>query len=168
MRIIKWEEFNEKFSNKEFKSHILHLLDKERGGRPFFDSLDKIIKENPDIIQEITKGLDQKYLVCSGGFGDNLFDLWERGIIKCEGVLVFNGKIATKKRGINYYYPEDFDVDKKEFVFVDDSYFSGKTLREVEKYLLEEHQSLISEVRVGYDGSREKDPRVKSLYRYYK
>ncbi len=167
MRIKKWIDFNEKFSSTRFNSDIKGLLDKEGGGKIFFNKLDKVIKEDPDIIKEITQGLKDKYLVSSGGFGDNLFNLWESGSLECKGVLVFNGKIVTKKKGINYYYPEEFDVDNKSFVFVDDSYFSGKTMREIEKYLLEEHQSTISEIRVGYDGSKEKNPKVKSLYRYY-
>lgn len=168
MRIKKWINFNEKFSSDVFRSDVKDILNQEGGGKPFFNKLDKKIKEDSDTIREITRGLEDKYLVGSGGFGDNLFNLWENGSIICKGVLVFNGKIVTKKRGINYYYPEDFDINNKSFVFVDDSYFSGKTMREIEKYLLEEHQSTISEIRVGYDGSKEKNPKVKSLYRYYK
>ncbi len=167
MTIKKWIDFNEKFYSGNFKSKIGDLLKREVGGRPFFNSLDKLIKEDPDVLREITKDLENEYLVASGDFGDNLFNLWENKGIKCKGVLVFNGKIVTKKKGINYYYPEDFDIDNKEFIFVDDSYFSGRTFREVEKYLSEEHKSSIKEIRVGYDGSKEKDPKIKSLYRYY-
>ena len=126
------------------------------------------MKKDEDVIKEIVKGLENEYLVSSGDFGDNLFNLWEGGLIKCLGILVFNGKIVTKKKGINYYYPENFDIDGKKFVFVDDSYFSGKTMREIEKYLMEEHKSSITEIRVGYDGSKEINSKIKSLYRYYK
>ncbi len=168
MRIKDWTSFNEKFSEVQFVSNINHLLNREIGGTQFFNNLDKLIKDNPDIIQEIVGNSENEYLVSSGDFGDKLFDMWESGNIKSKGILVFNGKIVTKKKGINYYYPENFAIDNKKFVFVDDSYFSGKTMREIEKYLLEEHGSSISEIRVGYDGSRDRDPKIKSLYRYYK
>lgn len=166
--IKNWIQFNEKFSQEDFKSTVSDVLKSERGGRQFFNKMDQIIKDNPDTIKEIMSGLEKDYIVCSGSFGDNLYDLWEKGELECRGILVFNGKIATKKRGINFYYPENFEIDNKEFVFVDDSLFSGKTVREIEKYLQEEHNSSIKLIKVGYDGSKEPNPKVKSLYRYYK
>jgi|GEM_PF-6503957 len=34
----------------------------------------------------------------------------------------------TKDKGVTYWYPSTFDIKDKEFVFVDDSLFSGKNL----------------------------------------
>lgn len=53
-------------------------------------------------------------------------------------MLIFNGKILTRNKGINSYYPHDFEIENKEYVFVDDSFFSGKTMSTIEEYL-EDH-----------------------------
>ena len=79
--IKNWIQFNEKFSQEDFKSTVSDVLKSERGGRQFFNKMDQIIKDNPDTIKEIMSGLEKDYIVCSGSFGDNLYDLWEKGVL---------------------------------------------------------------------------------------
>lgn len=55
----------------------------------------------------------------------------------------------------------------KSFVYVDDSMFSGGTVRKIDDYLKEYHNSKLKSVSVVYDGSKEKNKLVKSLFRYY-
>lgn len=149
---------------------IEDLLLKYKGGRPFFNALDDAIKDpvNEEFIIEIVKGMDNEWLATSGEFGDRLYNLWKNGTIKCKGIIVFNGKMCTKRKGVTCWYPVDIDVDNKRFIFVDDSLFSGSTAKKIDDYLSEYHNSSIKSVSVVYDGSPNKTPMVKSLYRYYK
>jgi hypothetical protein len=147
---------------------IQDLLDKYKGGRPFFTALDDHIKDgtNEFMILDLAKGLENEFICSSGEFGDKLYELYKSGKLKCREVLIFGGKISTNKTGITPYYPTDFYLDEKEFVYLDDSYFSGRTVKTIDNYL-DNFNSRIKEVRVVYDGSKEKLPYVKSIYRYY-
>ena len=147
---------------------VKELIQQYGGGKEFFDALDDRIKtvNNEDLTLSLVRGCEDKWLVSTGGFGDKLHKLYEEGKIKCRGVLVFNGKIMTKDKGVTYYYPSDFDIEDREFVFVDDSLFSGKTFRVIEDFL-KKHNSTIEYISVIYDGSKEKSPKIHSLYRYY-
>ena len=53
------------------------------------------------------------------------------------------------------------------FIFVDDSYYSGKTLRIVRTYIEEVLGGYLQDSYVFYDGSEDNLDDVKSLYRYY-
>ena len=161
-RIIK-----EEFSRNEYTRVIKQLLKKYVGGRPFFDALDEYIKTHDDMMVALIKGFENEHIVTSGTFGDNLYELYEQGKFKCKSITVFNGKICTKKKGVTCWYPAMVDLEDKEFIFVDDSTFSGRTIKVIDEYLKKHHNSRIKGVSVAYDGSKQKDPKVKSLYRYY-
>jgi hypothetical protein len=60
-----------------------------------------------------------------------------------------------------------FEVLDKKFVYVDDSYFSGKTAEKINNYL-SLRNSKISTIEVIYDGSKDRKNNVKSFFRYYK
>jgi len=149
---------------------VKDLLIKYKGGRPFFNALDDSIKDvvNEDIVIEVMLGLENDWIATSGGFGDRIYSMWKSGKFDCKGMVVFNGKMCTRNIGVTCWYPTDIDVDNKEFVFVDDSLFSGGTVKKVDDYLQEYHNSSIKSVSVVYDGSPNKNPSVKSLFRYYK
>lgn len=159
----------ETVAREKLNTIVKDLLKKYKGGRPFFNALDDAIKNimNEDIIIEIMRGLENEWVVTSGGFGDRLYKLWEEGKIKCRGIIVFNGKMCTRKIGVKCWYPTNIDVDNKNFIFVDDSLFSGGTYKKIDDYLEEFHNSKIKSVSVVYDGSPNKNPIVKSLFRYY-
>ena len=53
-----------------------------------------------------------------------------------------------------------------DFIFVDDSYYSGTT-RDIINAELNKYGGKITRTFVVYDGSKEKDDSVFSLYRYY-
>jgi len=152
----------------KLKKIISELLFKHEGGRPFFDALDDAIKDiiNEDITIALLKGKTNEWVATSGGFGDKVYDLWKRNKIKCKGVVVFNGKMTTHKIGVHSWYPKDFDISNKQFVYVDDSYFSGSTAHKINNFL-KENNSLIKNVSVVYDGSKQKVKGVKSFFRYY-
>ncbi len=148
---------------------IKSLLAEYNGGRAFFDALDEQIKNvtNKEMILELLSGFEKDYIASSGGFGDTVLHLYEKGAFKCKGLVTFNGKILTQGRGVESYKPGDFDVKDKDFVFVDDSYFSGKTAETINRYLIS-NNSKIKQVAVIYDGSKDRSGYVKSFYRYYK
>lgn len=56
----------------------------------------------------------------------------------------------------------------KEYVFIDDSYYSGKTMKGIEKALQNINPNAkIIKTFVVYDGSKSKNNDVISLFRYY-
>lgn len=147
---------------------VNNLLKQHRGGRAFFDALDQAIKDvtSYDMVLALLKGNTNEWIVSSGEFGDNIYKLWKENKFKCKGVLVFNGKMQTYKIGVTGWYPKDFDLNNKQFIFIDDSLFSGSTFRKVDNFL-REYNSKIKSVSVIYDGSREKNKMIKSFFRYY-
>ena len=144
------------------------LLKKHRGGKDFFDALDQAIKDvtSYDMVLALLKGNTNEWIVSSGEFGDNIYKLWKENRFKCKGVLVFNGKMQTNKIGVTGWYPTDFDLNNKNFIFVDDSLFSGGTYKKIDNFL-RNYNSKIKSVSVIYDGSRKKSRIVKSFFRYY-
>ena len=158
----------EEFSRDEYRNIILRLLDKYKGGRPFFDALDDYIKTHEKMMLALVKGLENEHIATSGKFGDNLFRLYEEGKFRCKSIVVFNGKICTKKKGVTCWYPHDVDLNNKNFVFVDDSVFSGRTIKVIDDHFRQDQDnSKITKVVVAYDGSKTKLPMVTSYYRYY-
>ncbi len=171
---MRYLQLFEKFYNpplyikKKIDSIVDELLKKYGGGRQFFDALDDAIKDvtSVDMIIALLRGNSNEYIVSTGEFGDILHTLYLKGKIDCKGVVVFNGKINTLNLGANRFYPESFDISDKKFVFVDDSLFSGKTYQRIEEFL-KKHNSSIKSINVIYDGSKEKNDKVKSFFRYY-
>ena len=63
---------------------------------------------------------------------------------------------------------QDFSLNGKQVIFLDDSFYSGKTFRTVYRFAIN-NMCRIKAAYVFYDGSKEKDIliNVHSLYRYY-
>lgn len=171
---MKYLELFEKFyqppqSIKDRLSMIVkNLIEKYGGGRPFFHALDDSIKDitNSDMMSALVKGNANEWIVTSGEFGDKIYKMWVDKKFKCKGVLVFNGKMQTDKIGVTGWYPTDFDFSDKEFVYIDDSLFSGSTYKKIDNFLNTKN-SRIKSVHVIYDGSKEKNKMIKSFFRYY-
>jgi hypothetical protein len=149
-----------------FKNEIEDLLLKHIGKRPFFNALDDLIKYDDKYILELVKGCENKHIISTGTFGDLLYDEYEDGEFDCASIVIFNGKICTDKSGIHCLYPFDVDLNNKEFVFIDDSMHSGRTMTTIEDYI-KTLGSSITEISVAYDGQQTKDPRTRAIYRYF-
>ena len=147
---------------------VKDLLLKYDGGRPFFNALDASIKSitNNHMILALVKGNSNEYIATSGEFGDIIYKLWKEGKFNCKGMVVFNGKMLTDRTGVNAWYPEDFDLNDKQFVYIDDSLFSGSTYRKINEFLTD-HNSKIKSISVIYDGSKNKNKLIRSFFRYY-
>jgi hypothetical protein len=152
--------------NNELKSDIENLLQIHVGKRPFFNALDDLIKYDDRYLLALVNGLENSNIISTGSFGDQLYEEYEDGEFDCASIGIFNGKICTERAGIHCVYPGDVGLENKEFVFIDDSLYSGRTVNVIEDYL-KTIGSSIKEIRVAYDGSKKRDTRIKSLYRYY-
>jgi hypothetical protein len=168
---MKYIKLFESYKNPidKLKNIINDLLSTHNGGISFFGAFDDSMRDsnNEDIIIEMFKNLKNNWIISSGGFGDTVYKMWEDGKIKCLGMLIFNGKMYTRKKGVTSWYPHNFDISNKDYVFVDDSLFTGNTYKKIDDYLRSEYESQISKVCVIYDGSRQKNSNVESLFRYY-
>lgn len=161
MKYIKlFEDYNIADEIKKIIDNIPH-----RRGVEFFDMLDDAIKDEK-IALELVKKYKNDWVVSSGGFGDILYNLYKDGKFSCKGLVIFNGKMLTNNLGVESWYPKNFDLENKKFVYLDDSYFSGGTVRKVTDFLKTKNSS-VYEVSVVYDGSEVKLDNVHSFYRYW-
>lgn len=147
---------------------VSELLKKYERGPQFFEALDSKIKDisNEDMILYLVSGCKDKWVCSSGEFGQRLKSLLKDGKFKCKGFVTFSGKMTSRGKDVEWWEPENFDFNNKEFVYVDDSYFSGKTANKIDDFL-SERNSKISEIYVVYDGSMHRKDNVHSFFRYY-
>jgi hypothetical protein len=182
--IIKFKKFIlESIDNSQskMKSIVDDLLNKEMGGRNYFDKIDNSIKlpKNLDMIQDvfdyIRKNNKNFNLILTGGFGDWILSMIKKGKISVPNNLVLvNGNIRGRNNKLNKLTTGDSvdiiykknEIDNQEFVLFDDSYYSGSTKNAIDKFL-KKYNSYIKQTYVLYDGNDDLDKTRKSLYRYY-
>lgn len=145
---------------------VNELLKKFTGGETYFDKLDDAIKdpENFDIVQGLFEHIRNSHVIMSGGFGYYVQGLFEKGLIPLKSLVVVNGSL---RKGEIKTMSADFMEPNTEYVFVDDSFYKGRT-RDKVKDFVETSGCTMSSTMVIYDGSLEKDDTVFSLYRYHK
>ena len=140
------------------------LLEQYIGGQIFFTELDKAVKFDKEILDalivEVYNHTDlTTFTIASGEIGLAMHNL------QVEIDYLVPGGLRHDPAKINLK-PFADKIKGRKFVFVDDSYFSGKTAMVV----IEEVERLggifVGSV-VAYDGSKAKDENVWSLYRYY-
>lgn len=142
---------------------VKQMLEEHEGGTIFFDNLDQAVQQKPLI--ESLLGLanehckDRHGIIVSGKFGryfTNLIDMKNQ-------LLVVNGGLRSGNPIDDISY---LKLEGMKFIFLDDSFYSGKT-RDVIKNELEKNGAKLVKTFVVYDGSKEKDESVYGLYRYY-
>lgn len=152
------------------------------GGNIFFDKLDSEIKKtkNIDIIinlfEKIYSDFGLNYnLVISGGFGDLIMSLLKRGDIKCKGSILqvsggltshFNDMDKIKKVKEVIIQKQIGDINNRDFIFVDDSFYSGTTGFSIDVFLKSLGSNIIK-TYVVYDGNDTKSSNRIALYNYY-
>lgn len=181
-------EYNSYKVNPEDKLRniVERLLDTKKGGEHFFDALDDAIKnpENEDITLALFNKIYQKYdkyrddfnIVVSGSFGRRIIQMMKESKLYCGGTFVlFSGSITshqnkmgliTKNKDVKVEFQNDSIGEGKEFIFIDDSYYSGTTYKLIKKFI-EERKSTIKECYVIYDGNDTPEKTRHSLYSYY-
>jgi hypothetical protein len=157
---------------------IGEILKKHEEGEEFFNALDYIIRGDKDILKDFysfswdnifnSPSLNNTSynLVMSGRFGLSMISNYGNSLIRSfNKVIVTNGNLRKGEE------PEIYcnDFGNKPFIFLDDSYYSGKTKNSIQNKLLEiEFSAKIIKTLVIYDGSKELQPDVYSMYRYHK
>lgn len=143
---------------------VKEMIEKHEGGEKFFEHLDKAVQQEPildqllNMIGENTSMLHP--IVLSGGFGRYFHNTMKTEI----PLLVVNGGLRKGEPVDDLSY---LGLTGVEFIFIDDSFYSGKT-RDAINQELEKHGAKIVQTFVIYDGSLEKDDTVHSLYRYHR
>lgn len=146
------------------------LLAKHTGGIPFFDSMDetwRITRKGWCIVADLADHALNEYpdhrIVASGRFGmflHNAFDSFVQ-----ERLLLVTGGLRTTAPMDDLTYIGGW-IHDREFVFIDDSFYSGRT-RDLIKAEIERHGGTLEQTLVIYDGSKVKDEAVEAMYRYY-
>lgn len=162
---------------------VKKLIAEHTGGTEFFNALDKAVTDEPffDILYDLASKDDayrwieddpEEYgTIASGKFGMALSN-WIRGthfkpyhFSVSDDILLVPGDLRHNPGTMNLF-PFAEQIDGQTFIFMDDSFFKGRT-RNIIAAELERLGGQLAHTYVVYDGSREPDPRVTSLYRYY-
>lgn len=163
---------------------INQSLNKWIGGEKFFDELDREFRksENLDIIKSILYKIIQNNgnfcnIVVTGKFGEWIkIQLIDKKIVPFNGTLLLVSGSITSHQGFLHKIQKDKkieiiyksgDIENKEFIFFDDSYYSGTTFTSISNFLSLKN-STIKKSYVIYDGSDKVLPSRWSAYNYYK
>jgi hypothetical protein len=170
-----------KSSTKKIDNWVKSLSKEVRGGNIFFDRIDDLIKSDKIIIKDLFEKIYSEFgydfnLVVSGEIGRIILNMIKRKELSCNGekLLVsggltshFNDMDKIKKiKEILIEYATIGGFKNKDFIFVDDSYYSGTTERSIDHFL-NKYGSKIIKTYVVYDGNDKISEDRISLYRYY-
>jgi hypothetical protein len=161
-------------------SWVKEISIKNPGGNIFFDKIDSKIKSNTFIIKNLFDRIISDFginynLVVSGEFGNIILQLIKKNEIVCNGsILLVSGGLTSHFNDMDKIKKiKDVHIQKKigkienmEFIFVDDSYYSGTTEFSINKFL-NNIGSKIIKTYVVYDGNDKKTKFRKSIYNYY-
>lgn len=152
------------------------ILKQHKEGEEFFNALDFIIKGDTSILGDFLSffmndagkrlNLEETGLIVSGGFGNAIMTMYGDRLTKNFGeVIVTNGGIRLGNEAAIF-------KDRlfcKNWIFIDDSYYLGRTKAGISVALRKiRPDASIFETYVIYDGSMGRVDKVKSMYRYNK
>lgn len=149
--------------NKIFEK-VNGLLEQYIGGQIFFTELDKAVKFDRDVLESLIVEAanladNDTYTIASGEIGLAMHNL------DVDVDFLVPGGLRHDPTKINLA-PFIDRIKGKKFLFIDDSYFSGKTAMVI-KEEVERLGGIFVGTLVAYDGSKIKEENVWSLYRYY-
>ncbi len=161
---------------KSLNNKIIELLKEHKeGGEKFFNALDLLIRSDYNIIKILIECIKNFYgnstylnntgVILSGKFGFTFYNNYKDFLNNTfKEVLITNGGIRTG----NEVYLGVNSLKCKEYIFIDDSYYSGKTKKAIEYALKDiDPKSKICKTFVVYDGCKTKNSDIISLFRYY-
>lgn len=155
---------------KEMESLVNDCLIQHEGGEKFFDEIDeKLRNDNLLMTMMIGKILENEsfdYLIVSGRFGKvfKKFCLNHIGKDFSSNIIVVNGGLRAGNEVDDF--SKDYDIKNKNIIFIDDSYYLGRTRDKIKETITNNGGKLACSY-VFYDGSKIKDNNVHSFYRYY-
>ena len=140
---------------------VNNCLERYISGEIFFDELDKAMKFDKEILEYFIQKVKEEYedicTIASGEFGLCLYNYNFPVDILVQGGLRKDNKICDLS---------NFIERGKKYLFLDDSYFSGRTAQII-KGEIERNEGIFLGCYVIYDGSYLAMHPIKSLYRYY-
>jgi|GEM_PF-971481 len=162
-------EKQNKAINKIVKKCLLH----HEGGIKFFNMLDENIRKDKNLFYHMinfinTFKIDYQGIIVSGKFGKEFFKyVKEQNYFKDKHIICVNGGLRVVKPVVNLCNIDIKLLNNKNFILIDDSFYSGKT-RNVIKDTLNIYESELLHTFVFYDGSITKEVNVSGFYRWYK
>lgn len=149
---------------------VKECLEQHEGGEKFFDTLDENIRSKINTIDFLVINflLNEEFdgIIVSGKFGKVFANYYSNtSYPDVEKIIMVNGGLRKDQPIDDLSYLSDH-IKNKDLIFVDDSFYSGKTRNAVRNEIERLGGKLIN-TYVVYDGSKEKDETVHSLYRYY-
>ena len=154
----------------KIKSIVNDCLLQHKGGENFFDAIDELMRNDTLLITMlIGKVLEKEkfdYLIVSGNFGKLFKTHCEYNMPKTlsDKIIVVPGGLRNGTKVTPFW--NDYVVENKNFVFLDDSFYKGRT-RDAIKTSIIEHGGQLTSTYVFYDGSKKKEENVHSFYRYF-
>lgn len=152
---------------------IIEILKRHpEGGQRFFDALDLMIRSDEDLLGTYINWASKLIgthpccgCVLTGSFGRTLLYMYHDYLYQAfSEVILVNGGL---REGKPVELPTPY-IKSKNFILLDDSYYSGKTLHAIEEALQELNPtSKVTNAYVVYDGSRDNPDNVSALFRYY-
>jgi hypothetical protein len=159
---------------------VQELLDRHVGGVPFFDHLDAAWRSPrglPVVRELLARSLVQPYPDGPGPFEKTFpgatavstgrFGMFLHNAFGVPLLLVTGGLRTTAPMDDLWYVRQKLERGSgRDFILLDDSFFSGRT-RGLIREELERQGGRLVHTYVIYGGNREPDPAVTALYRYY-
>jgi len=135
------------------------ILLKYKEGQDFFSNLDLSFR-NKKVMDILLASVPDKYkIITSGSFGRKLSKIYPHKV-----TLLLPGNL---RHMLKYdLIKQRKQIKKQDYIFLDDSYYSGRTVNVVRK-ALEEQQGNLVKTYVLYDGKKTKDKDIKYFYRYF-
>lgn len=154
---------------KKIDNLVELCLKEHTGGEIFFDAIDEKLRNDDILLKMITdKVLNNEifdYIIVSGNFG-NVYKKFIDTNLKelSKKIIVVNGGLRNEENIVNFW--KKYNISMKRIVFIDDSFYLGRTRDKIEE-AIKKHQGTLINTYVFYDGSKEKEENVHSFYRYY-
>lgn len=156
--------------NNKIDYLVEECLKQHEGGEKFFDAIDEKLRNDNLLLTMILGRVLEKekfdYIIVSGKFGIVFKNFCTQHFDKelAKNIIVVNGSLRNEE--VKITFPEEYDINNKSLVFIDDSFFLGRT-RDKIKNTIENKGGNLLYTYVFYDGSKNKDSSVYSFYRYY-
>lgn len=156
---------NEKI-NELLRSH-------PEGGEGFFNALDYLVRSDIDILEKFLHSAINDYcnhpLIMSGNFGRAIINNFGSKLYReFDHIVLANGNLRGDDEA-ELYLVNRRNFSREDFVFLDDSFYSGRTRDKLDAALKLVHSSFaIVKTYVIYDGSPERTPNVHGMFRYHK
>lgn len=155
---------------EEMHCLVNECLMQHEGGEQFFDAIDEKLRNDKSlinmIIDKIIKNEEFDYIIVSGKFGNVFLNHCNTYLNDNfnEKIILVNGGLRKDHVIISFW--ENYNITNKKIIFIDDSYYLGRTRDKIKK-AVEENHGIFVNTYVFYDGSKDKDDHVHSFYRYY-